>query len=179
MFFLIAKEALLFESEHSEALMKLRMLEDSSRHTRTTIEETVVTTAPKYVYSLLNLILFWILCFLSNCCFYPISSSFNLIILFFASFVVKLSGLTQLWEGQSAHVECRLEPYPDPSMKVEWFHNGKPLSFGSRFRTIYDFGFCALDLLQAVAEDSGVYEVRATNKNGTASSSIEISVKRK
>lgn len=94
-------------------------------------------------------------------------------------FVVRLSGLTQLWEGQSAHVECRLEPYPDPSMKVEWFHNGNPLSCGSRFRTIYDFGFCALDLLQAVSEDTGTYEVRATNKIGTASSTIEITVKRK
>ena len=49
-------------------------------------------------------------------------------------FVVELSGQTQLWEGQSAHVECRLEPYPDPSMKVEWFHNGKPLAAGHRFR---------------------------------------------
>lgn len=49
-------------------------------------------------------------------------------------FVVQLSGLTQLWEGQSAHVEGRIEPYPDPTMKVEWFHNGKPLSVGHRFR---------------------------------------------
>lgn len=93
--------------------------------------------------------------------------------------MVRLSGLTNLWEGQSAHVECRLEPYPDPSMKVEWFHNGKALSAGSRFRTIYDFGFCALDLLQVVAEDTGTYEVRATNKIATASSTIEITVKRK
>ena len=91
---------------------------------------------------------------------------------------MKLSGLTNLWEGQSAHVECRLEPYPDPSMKVEWFHNGKPLTSGSRFRTIYDFGFCALDLLQAVSEDSGTYECRATNKIGTSSSTIDITVKR-
>lgn len=49
-------------------------------------------------------------------------------------FVVQLSGLTQLWEGQSAHVEGRIEPYPDPTMKVEWFHNGQPLSVGHRFR---------------------------------------------
>lgn len=46
-------------------------------------------------------------------------------------------------------------------------------------RTMYDFGFCAMDILQAVAEDSGLYEVRATNRIGTATSSINIEVKRK
>lgn len=43
---------------------------------------------------------------------------------------------------------------------------------------MYDFGFCAMDILQAVAEDSGTYEVRATNRVGTATSSITIEVKR-
>ncbi|CAL4067925.1 unnamed protein product, partial [Meganyctiphanes norvegica] len=136
-----SKESLLMESQHSEALEKLRFLEDSSRYSKTTTEETMVTTAPR--------------------------------------FTVQLSGLTQLWEGQSAHVECRLEPYPDSSMKVEWFHNGKPLNIGHRFRTMYDFGFCAMDILSAVAEDSGTYEVRATNRIGTASSSITIEIKAK
>lgn len=46
------------------------------------------------------------------------------------------------------------------------------------FRTMYDFGFCAMDILQAVAEDSGTYEVRATNRIGSATSSITIEVKR-
>lgn len=48
----------------------------------------------------------------------------------------------------------------------------------SMYRTMYDFGFCAMDILQAVAEDSGTYEVRATNRIGTATSSITIEVKR-
>lgn len=34
------------ETEHGEALRKLRMLEDSSRYTKTTVEETVITQAP-------------------------------------------------------------------------------------------------------------------------------------
>lgn len=50
--------------------------------------------------------------------------------------------------------------------------------FSSLYRTMYDFGFCAMDILQAVAEDSGTYEVRATNRIGTATSSITIEVKR-
>ena len=46
------------------------------------------------------------------------------------SFSVQLNGPTSLMEGQSAHYECRIEPYPDANLKVEWFHNGKPLQTG-------------------------------------------------
>ena len=42
-------------------------------------------------------------------------------------FIVQLNGPTDLFEGQSAHYECRIEPYPDTNLKLEWFHNGKPL----------------------------------------------------
>lgn len=35
-----------------------------------------------------------------------------------------------LMENSLAHFECRLTPIGDPSMKVEWFHNGKPLTTG-------------------------------------------------
>lgn len=46
------------------------------------------------------------------------------------SFTVQLSGNTQLIEGQSAHFETRLEPMGDPSMTVEWYFNGRPLTTG-------------------------------------------------
>ncbi|XP_074100964.1 sallimus isoform X11 [Cotesia typhae] len=92
-------------------------------------------------------------------------------------FTVRLNGPTSLVEGQSAHYECRIEPYPDATMKVEWFHNGQPLSTGHRYRTTCDFGFAALDVLTVYAEDSGTYTCKATNKLGSAQSSIELSVK--
>ena len=44
--------------------------------------------------------------------------------------MTELTGPTNLIEGQSAHMEARIEPYPDANMKVEWFHNGKPLAMG-------------------------------------------------
>ncbi|OXU24124.1 hypothetical protein TSAR_014966 [Trichomalopsis sarcophagae] len=92
-------------------------------------------------------------------------------------FTVQLNGPTNLVEGQSAHYECRIEPYPDTNLKVEWFHNGKPLSTGHRYRTAYDFGFASLDVLSVYAEDSGTYTCRATNKLGQAQSSINLDVK--
>jgi titin len=33
----------------------------------------------------------------------------------------------QVIEGQPAHFDCRVEPIGDGSMKIEWFHDGKPI----------------------------------------------------
>lgn len=87
-------------------------------------------------------------------------------------FTTQLNGPTELVEGQSAHYECRIEPYPDSTLKVEWLHNGKPLTTGHRFRTAYDFGFASLDILTVYGEDAGEYTCRATNHLGQAKSSI-------
>ncbi len=92
------------------------------------------------------------------------------------TFVVQLQGKTSLIEGQNAHFECRIEPYPDPSLRVEWYHNGRPLPFGNRWRTSYDFGFAALDILGAYAEDSGRYTLKVVNALGSAESSIDVKI---
>lgn len=92
------------------------------------------------------------------------------------NFVVQLQGKTKLVEGQNIHIECRIEPYPDSTLNVEWFHNGKPLPFGNRIRTSYDFGFAALDISGAYPQDSGRYILRATNALGSAESHLDINV---
>lgn len=86
-------------------------------------------------------------------------------------FVQPLSDLHPIHEGKNIHLECRLEPMGDPTMRVEWFHNGRPVTVGSRFRTYYDFGFVALDIIHATTLDSGEYTVRATNQLGSAHTS--------
>lgn len=73
-------------------------------------------------------------------------------------------------------MECRLEPMGDPTMRVEWFCNGRPVTVGSRFRTYNDFGFVALDIVHATALDSGEYTVRATNHLGSAHTSACVRV---
>lgn len=49
-------------------------------------------------------------------------------------FTVPLQGNNKLIEGQAGHFEARLEPVNDPTMKVEWFLNGKPLQSGRLFQ---------------------------------------------
>lgn len=48
---------------------------------------------------------------------------------------------------------------------------------GSRFRTYYDFGFVALDIIHATSLDSGEYTVRATNHLGSAHTSACVRVR--
>lgn len=91
-------------------------------------------------------------------------------------FVTPLSDPKPINEGKNIHLECRLEPMGDPTMRVEWFHNGRPITVGSRFRTYYDFGFVALDIIHATGLDAGEYTVRATNQLGSAHTSAMVQV---
>lgn len=91
-------------------------------------------------------------------------------------FVQPLSDPKPVSEGKNIHLECRLEPMGDPTMRVEWFQNGRPVTVGSRFRTYYDFGFVALDIVHSTVLDSGEYTVRATNHLGTAHTSACVRV---
>ncbi|GMR57574.1 hypothetical protein PMAYCL1PPCAC_27769, partial [Pristionchus mayeri] len=91
------------------------------------------------------------------------------------SFPQQLSGPTDvLKEGQSVHMDCVVQPINDPNLKIEWFFNGALLQFGSRIRMIHDFGYVGLEFLHVHPEDSGVYECRATNAAGTASTELQI-----
>lgn len=86
-------------------------------------------------------------------------------------FTQLLSDPKPLPEGKNVHLEARLEPMNDPTMKVEWFFNGKPITIGSRFKTYFDFGFVALDIIGAYTTDSGEYTCRAENMLGSAHTS--------
>lgn len=89
-------------------------------------------------------------------------------------FVTQLQDISKLVEGQSAHFEARVTPTNDPDLVIEWYYNGKKLPHGHRFRTFHDFGIVILDLLYCYEENSGEYEVRATNKYGTASTKASL-----
>lgn len=76
-----------------------------------------------------------------------------------------------------AHFECRLTPIGDPTMVVEWLHDGKPLEAANRLRMVNEFGYCSLDYEIAYARDSGVITCRATNNFGIDQTSATLIVK--
>ncbi|VDO27823.1 unnamed protein product [Haemonchus placei] len=79
-------------------------------------------------------------------------------------------------EGDSIHLECRVTPINDPQLKVQWYRNGAPLPEASRFKPVFEFGFCALDILYAYPEDNGDYELVVTNDKGEARTKSRITV---
>ncbi|MFH4979231.1 hypothetical protein AB6A40_005940, partial [Gnathostoma spinigerum] len=79
-------------------------------------------------------------------------------------------------EGSPVHFECQVEPTNDNKLRVEWYHNGQPLSNGHRFRTTHDFGYISLDILYAFPEDSGEWTCVAINELGEARTTSSFSV---
>uniref|UniRef100_A0A3B3TJT5 Ig-like domain-containing protein n=1 Tax=Poecilia latipinna TaxID=48699 RepID=A0A3B3TJT5_9TELE len=86
-------------------------------------------------------------------------------------------------EGQTARFDLKvvgrpmLTPIGDPTMVVEWLHDGKPLAAANRLRMVNEFGYCSLDYEVAYARDSGVITCRATNKFGVDQTSATLIVK--
>ena len=128
-------QGLLLDSDHEEALKKIKYLE--SKHQKTAEEELSAPEAPQFGHPLRN---------------------------------------ATIEEGQPAHFETTLTPVNDGTMRVEWFCNGKPIPQGHRFRTTYDFGFVALDILYAYPEDNGTYSCVATNVLGTCKAECTLKV---
>lgn len=89
-------------------------------------------------------------------------------------FTVEIQDSVDVPEGNAVHFDCRVEPVGDPTMRIDWFHNGRPLATGSRVHQLNDFGFIALDLDYIYVRDCGEYTCRATNKWGTATTTAKI-----
>ena len=82
----------------------------------------------------------------------------------------------EVMEGQNVHLEARLLPTGDSTMKLEWTMDGRPLKTGHKFRPAYDFDYVALDLLQVYPEESGLYKCVARNAYGQAETSARVKV---
>lgn len=91
-------------------------------------------------------------------------------------FVSQLKGTNVVLEGQRAHFECRLEPQNDPKLTVQWLFNGQSLTASSRIQTNHDFGYVAIDILEAKREDSGEFTLVATNALGSQQASVNLRV---
>jgi hypothetical protein len=74
----------------------------------------------------------------------------------------------ELEEHESVEFIGRLIPTSDPSMRVEWTKNGQPLLESSRITSEYEFGVVRLAIKRCEAEDSGIYQCRASNSLGEA-----------
>lgn len=94
-------------------------------------------------------------------------------------FLGPLKGTNKILEGQRAHFEARVEPQNDLNLKIEWYHNGKPIMPANRIQIYHDFGYVALDILSVRADDAGIYTVIARNQLGEEQLSASMVVESK
>jgi hypothetical protein len=52
----------------------------------------------------------------------------------------------QVVEGAPAHFEAKLVPIGDPTLKVEWLKDGRPIDASNRMSTLHDFDVAAMVL---------------------------------
>lgn len=91
-------------------------------------------------------------------------------------FIRPLQDLGELEEGRNAHFEAQITPVSDPTMRVEWYKDGRPITASSRITAIFNFGYVSLNILHLRAEDAGSYTVRAVNRLGEAISTSTIRI---
>ena len=82
------------DSLHEEGMQMIQHLEDSSRYSRTQVDDEYQSAKPNWIKALAN---------------------------------------KEALEGTNIHLEARLHPVGDPSMKIEWFVNGAPLKTGNYY----------------------------------------------
>lgn len=91
-------------------------------------------------------------------------------------FIRPLHDLGDFEEGKNVHFEAQVKPVNDPTMRVEWYKDGRPITASSRITAIFNFGYVSLNILHLRAEDTGTYTVRAVNRAGEAISNSNIRV---
>ncbi|CAG5085008.1 Oidioi.mRNA.OKI2018_I69.PAR.g10791.t1.cds [Oikopleura dioica] len=91
-------------------------------------------------------------------------------------FKKKISNIKTKTLGE-ATFECRVTPIGDPTMKVQWLLEGKPLENANRIQTMFEFGYTSLTVTHCYPRDTGVITCRVTNAHGAAESSATLIVK--
>ena len=68
-------------------------------------------------------------------------------------FTVPLANEVTVGDDNKLHLECNVEPIKDAGLKIAWYHNGLPLSSGSRIQASHDFGLVTLVIKDVGARD--------------------------
>ncbi|CAF1572028.1 unnamed protein product, partial [Adineta ricciae] len=82
---------------------------------------------------------------------------------------------TTVYEGANAKLRCEVKGKPTP--KIEWLKNGESLPTESRFQESYDDDVATLIIKKVKVDDSAEYICRATNEEGSNTSSAQLTVK--
>ena len=76
--------------------------------------------------------------------------------------------------GLDAKFACRVTALPKP--EVQWLFNDQPLKSSKKHKIRRDEDACTLSVRECAEEDAGTYSCRATNSEGTVTSSASLRV---
>ena len=77
-------------------------------------------------------------------------------------------------DGNTIYLNCKVEPKEDSNLRIDWYHNGIPLSSGSRVQPELEFGFVTLTIGDVSARDEGIYTCKAINQMGEATTFTKV-----
>ena len=93
-------------------------------------------------------------------------------------FVKPLQDRTDGAVGSCKRLECRVIGFPRPS--IRWYKNGENITSHRRYKFDYSRdGYIVLIIENISQKDQGVYQCRADNSEGMASTSAKLHVKGK
>lgn len=92
------------------------------------------------------------------------------------SFSQQLVDLGELGETESTAFVCSVEPVGDPTLRIEWEHDGHPIPYSNRIQMANDFGAISLIIKHLLSHDSGEYRCVARNAKGEASTTGRVVV---
>lgn len=72
-------------------------------------------------------------------------------------FTEQLTDLGELGETEATTFMCVATPVGDPTLRIEWQHNGHSIPYSNRIQMTNDFGVISLFIKHLIAQDSGEY----------------------
>ena len=87
----------------------------------------------------------------------------------------KLKSTQNLKGGQKLVINAKISGIPGPSAK--WSHNDQPLEPSNHVAIETNSTYSKVTIIDAVAENSGVYKIIAENEVGTAEAEFTVDVK--
>ncbi|OTF70708.1 hypothetical protein BLA29_011550, partial [Euroglyphus maynei] len=95
-------------------------------------------------------------------------------------FIRTLPNEIRINEGNDLELNCEISSsikMDDPTNKIEWFLNGRPLKNSSRINLVQEeFGKISLKIRKSEPKDSGLYKCRASNNQGESYTTTQVYV---
>ena len=79
-------------------------------------------------------------------------------------------------EGGIAVFLAQFTPIDDPTLRITWYYNGRPLKLDTRIKAYKDDGTATLVINKVEPEDVGTYKIEVKNSSGEVTSEAKLTI---